>query len=88
MRKYLDFGSVGHDTRALLRFGGDRQPRAASRRETGRPGVHGTGGVRRHDDVLRSRAGPDGAPVTFLLDEILDIRTFENFPGFGMCCAI
>ena len=26
-------------------------------------------------------AGPDGAPVTFLLDEILDIRTFENFPG-------
>ena len=26
-------------------------------------------------------AGPDGAPATFLLDEILDIRTFENFPG-------
>jgi hypothetical protein len=23
----------------------------------------------------------DGAPATFLLDEILDIRTFENFPG-------
>ena len=26
-------------------------------------------------------SGPDGAPATFLLDEILDIRTFENFPG-------
>ena len=26
-------------------------------------------------------AGPDGGPATFLLDEILDIRTFENFPG-------
>ena len=24
---------------------------------------------------------PDGAAATFLLDEILDIRTFENFPG-------
>ena len=23
----------------------------------------------------------DGGPVTFLIDEILDIRTFENFPG-------
>lgn len=24
---------------------------------------------------------PGGAPATFLIDEILDIRTFENFPG-------
>ncbi|HUL72274.1 MAG TPA: hypothetical protein VLT86_04190 [Vicinamibacterales bacterium] len=26
-------------------------------------------------------AAPDGGPVTFLLDEFLDVRTFENFPG-------
>ncbi len=26
-------------------------------------------------------AAPGGAPATFLIDEILDIRTFENFPG-------
>lgn len=26
-------------------------------------------------------AGPGGQPATFLIDEILDIRTFENFPG-------
>ncbi len=25
--------------------------------------------------------GPAGAPVTFLLDEVLEFRTFENFPG-------
>jgi hypothetical protein len=24
---------------------------------------------------------PDGTPAAFLLDEILDVRTFENFPG-------
>jgi hypothetical protein len=23
----------------------------------------------------------DGGPVTFLIDEVLDLRTFENFPG-------
>jgi hypothetical protein len=28
----------------------------------------------------RARAA-DGTPATFLIDEILDIRTFENFPG-------
>lgn len=28
-----------------------------------------------------SAAGPRGEPVTFLLDEILEIRTFESFPG-------
>ncbi|MFI5177672.1 MAG: hypothetical protein ACHQO8_03875 [Vicinamibacterales bacterium] len=26
-------------------------------------------------------AGAEGGPVTFLLDEFLDVRTFENFPG-------
>ena len=25
--------------------------------------------------------GRDGAPATFLLDEVLDVRTFESFPG-------
>jgi hypothetical protein len=29
------------------------------------------------DDVVAS----DGGPVTFLIDEVLDIRTFESFPG-------
>ena len=24
---------------------------------------------------------PDGQPATFLLDEVLELRTFENFPG-------
>ena len=27
-------------------------------------------------------------PAMFLLDEVLDIRTFENFPGCGTCSAI
>jgi hypothetical protein len=30
---------------------------------------------------LDRAAGAGGAPVTFLIDEVLDIRTFESFPG-------
>ena len=30
--------------------------------------------------VTRARAG-NGAPATFLLDEVLELRTFESFPG-------
>jgi hypothetical protein len=30
---------------------------------------------------LTSARGPGGEPVTFLLDEFLDLRTFESFPG-------
>jgi hypothetical protein len=30
---------------------------------------------------LMTAHGPGGAPATFLLDEILEIRTFESFPG-------
>jgi hypothetical protein len=32
-------------------------------------------------DLLDDAVAPDGGPVTFLLDEVLDIRTFESFPG-------
>jgi hypothetical protein len=30
---------------------------------------------------LDTARGPGGAPVTFLLDEFLELRTFESFPG-------
>jgi hypothetical protein len=30
---------------------------------------------------LMSARGRDGGPATFLLDEVLDVRTFESFPG-------
>lgn len=30
---------------------------------------------------LTATRGPGGAPVTFLLDEVLELRTFESFPG-------
>jgi hypothetical protein len=30
---------------------------------------------------LRGARAADGGPVTFLLDEVLEFRTFENFPG-------
>ena len=32
-------------------------------------------------DMLRSARGPGGEPATFLLDEVLELRTFESFPG-------
>ena len=28
-----------------------------------------------------SARAPDGEPCTFLLDEVLELRTFESFPG-------
>ncbi len=30
---------------------------------------------------LMSARGRDGGPATFLIDEVLDVRTFESFPG-------
>ena len=30
---------------------------------------------------LMNASSPDGSPATFLLDEILELRTFESFPG-------
>ena len=43
----------------------------------------GTRGVRRDARISRSVAQPAAAsePATFLLDEVLELRTFESFPG-------
>jgi hypothetical protein len=30
---------------------------------------------------MKAARGPGGEPVTFLLDEVLELRTFESFPG-------
>ena len=30
---------------------------------------------------------PGGEPCTFLFDEVLELRTFESFPGCATCCA-
>jgi hypothetical protein len=32
-------------------------------------------------------SAPGGEPATFLLDEVLELRTFESFPGCVTCCA-
>jgi hypothetical protein len=32
-------------------------------------------------DFFDDAVAPDGVPMTFCLDEILDVRTFESFPG-------
>ena len=37
--------------------------------------------VRRAAGVLRHARAPGGEPCTFLLDEVLELRTFESFPG-------
>lgn len=36
---------------------------------------------------LSSASTPDGRPATFLLDEVLDLRTFESFPGLRTVVA-
>ncbi len=40
-------------------------------------------GLRRADRVLRGRARPTGGPVTFLLDEILDVPHVRELPGLA-----
>ena len=61
--------------------------RAASTFETHHQSEHGKGdpGARAAFDAslafLDSARAPGGAPITFLLDEFLELRTFESFPG-------
>ena len=38
-------------------------------------------GVRRRRWPFSTAPAPGGAPATFLLDEFLELRTFESFPG-------
>jgi hypothetical protein len=38
-------------------------------------------------DGLDRARGPAGEPATFLIDEFLDLRTFENFPGLRRVIA-
>ena len=52
----------------------------------GRAGSHpAPGSARQAFDTLLTffdeALSPDGTPVTFLIDEVLDLRTFESFPG-------
>ena len=70
----------GHDTRTIPRRP-DR--RLAVRREPPRP-LASSRRARRSTRCWRSlpaRAAPTTRPVTFLLDEVLEFRTFERFPG-------
>lgn len=51
---------------------------------TGGPADAPTGAREAFDALLAffmSARGRDGSPATFLLDEVLDVRTFESFPG-------
>ncbi len=60
---------TGSSPFAHTSYTGDRQPRTA--REA-------------FDALLAffdAARGPGGEPVTFLLDEVLELRTFESFPG-------
>ncbi len=48
------------------------------------PGTPAAGARGAFDDLLAFLMGAtaaDGGPATFLLDEVLDVRTFESFPG-------
>ena len=79
--QYLDFGAVATTPERCF-----AAVVAASRvRPAGeKPAVPASTARSAFDGIMAffdRASGPDGAPATFLLDEILDIRTFENFPG-------
>jgi hypothetical protein len=53
--------------------------------ESAPPRASGTGGARAAFEALllflMNAKNGDGGPATFLLDEVLELRTFESFPG-------
>ena len=48
---------------------------------------HRARGVRRHCSPFSTRSRSRRRAGTFLLDEFLELRTFESFPGCAACCA-
>jgi len=79
--QYLDFAAAATTPERCL-----SAVSAISRLKTaGRPSVDGPTSARSAFDLLLNfldhANGADGGRATFLIDEILDLRTFENFPG-------
>ena len=57
-----------------------RSSSGGARRRRRAPSTRATPSTARCAFFQRARA-PDGRPATFLLDEVLELRTFESFPG-------
>ena len=72
-------GADGHDAGAVP----GRPDRLVSvrRRGAGAARALTPRGVRRGPGVLHGARRADDGPATFLLDEVLEFRTFESFPG-------
>ena len=79
--QYIDFAAAATTPEHCL-----AAVRSASRVRTrdGAPAAPPTSARAAFDgllDFFDGAVAADGGPVTFLLDEILDVRTFESFPG-------
>jgi len=79
--QYLDFASAATTPERCL-----AAVSTISRlKPSGRPMVDGPSSARAAFDLLLSyldhATTADGGRATFLIDEVLDLRTFENFPG-------
>ena len=78
--QYIDVERIATTPERFL-LGHPRLLAVSSRASSGAPRAGRARGVRRHAGVSRHLAAARGAPATFLLDEFLELRTFESFPG-------
>lgn len=77
--QYIDFASAATTPeRCLQAVAGATVPGAAA---TTVPPAHARAAFESLLAFLDAATAPSSGPVTFLFDEILDIRTFESFPG-------
>ena len=80
-RQYVDVERVATTPERFLTTLRDDSPFPPPTAEPRRRGRRARG-VRRHARVSRHARAPAGdGPATFLLDEFLELRTFESFPG-------
>jgi len=82
--QYIDLERVATTPERFLRAVTGRSPFSVDRpvelRAPGSPRAAFDATVQ----FLQAAHTPDGRPATFLLDEVLEVRTFENFPGLRM----
>ena len=76
--QYIDVERAASTPERFLRA---RHAASPFRTDARRGAALGARGLRPHARrISRARAAPD-RPATFLLDEVLELRTFESFPG-------
>jgi hypothetical protein len=79
--QYIDLERVATTPERFLRAVTARSPFAVGGAAAPRPPGTPRAAFDATVQFLQAAHTPDGRPATFLLDEVLEVRTFEHFPG-------